>query len=202
MKTKIGYLRECEQKHFVAVAKQCFTNGASGSEPVRSVFRKRLAISIAAWGQRDPVDSLGRFFDEPFCFYENVRGLRGTTETGADILVGFAVFGFEKPLAMELLMVGIHPDFQKRGYGRRLITGLSTVAKKHRTRAYGFPLIVARVSETDLGAQLFFKGCGFVGTKTIERENETFYEMIFYQRPPRPYRRRRKKPESEKAGQN
>ena len=78
------------------------------------------------------------------------------------LVVGYAVFDL-RPDRIELINLAVAPDYRLRWIGKQLVRRLSDRLRGRRN------LIRARVSERNLGAQLFFRDQGFVATG-IERE--------------------------------
>jgi ribosomal-protein-alanine N-acetyltransferase len=78
------------------------------------------------------------------------------------LVVGYAVFDL-RPDRIELINLAVTPDYRLRWIGTQLVRRLHDRLRGRRN------LIRARVSERNLGAQLFFRARGFVATG-IERE--------------------------------
>lgn len=78
------------------------------------------------------------------------------------LVVGYAVFDL-RPDRIELINLAVAPDYRLRWIGTQLVRRLHDRLRGRRN------LIRARVSERNLGAQLFFRVRGFVATG-IERE--------------------------------
>lgn len=78
------------------------------------------------------------------------------------LVVGYAVYDM-RPDRIELINLAVAPDYRLRWIGKQLVRRLIDRLRGRRN------LIRARVSERNLGAQLFFRDQGFVATG-IERE--------------------------------
>ena len=86
----------------------------------------------------------------------------GVVAESSGLVVGYAVYDM-RPDRIELINLAVAPDYRLRWIGKQLVRRLIDRLRGRRN------LIRARVSERNLGAQLFFRDQGFVATG-IERE--------------------------------
>lgn len=93
--------------------------------------------------------------------HRTVTGIVAEAESSG-LVVGYAVFDL-RPDRIELINLAVAPDYRLRWIGTQLVRRLHDRLRGRRN------LIRARVSERNLGAQLFFRVRGFVATG-IERE--------------------------------
>lgn len=76
-------------------------------------------------------------------------------------VAGFMLYGLHQR-CFRLCDLAVHPCYQRKGVGQALIGYLEKKLSPRRSR------IVEKVRESNLGAQLFFKACGFRAVK-VER---------------------------------
>lgn len=93
--------------------------------------------------------------------HRTVTGIAAEAESSG-LVVGYAVYDM-RPDRIELINLAVAPDYRLRWIGKQLVRWLIDRLQGRRN------LIRARVSERNLGAQLFFRYQGFVATG-IERE--------------------------------
>ena len=94
--------------------------------------------------------------------HRTVTGIVAEAESSG-LVVGYAVYDM-RPDRIELINLAVAPDYRLRWIGTQLVWQLHDCCLRGRRN-----LIRARVSERNLGAQLFFRVRGFVAT-SIERE--------------------------------
>lgn len=105
-------------------------------------------------------------FDDPWSPSDFFAVLKCRTTIGivaesGDAVVGYAIYDL-LPTRIELINMGIVRELRRTGIGRKILWRLTD--RLHGRRS----LIRARVSEFNLGAQLFFRQCGFHAV-SIER---------------------------------
>lgn len=93
------------------------------------------------------------------------------------LVVGYMVYELHKHW-LDLINVAVHPDARRRTIGAQLMKRLKRKLSYQRRR-----VITTRVRETNLGAQLFFRDCGF-RAESVERNHfedtwEDAYVMQF-----------------------
>jgi len=98
-------------------------------------------------------------FDYPWDEMTFVRVLRqknviGKVATCDDRVVAFYVYALEKRM-LRLLNLAVHPSWRRKGVGRLIVADLVGGASRRRGQ------IETLVAERSLGAQLFFRACGF-----------------------------------------
>lgn len=101
-------------------------------------------------------------FASPWTMNDLVAVLHGRSTIGIvveahDTVAGFAIYDLGTT-GIHMLNLAVDPAYRKRGVGRRMICHLARklTGKRRVLRAY--------VSERNLGAQLFFRQCGFRAT--------------------------------------
>jgi len=82
-------------------------------------------------------------------------------------LLGFVVYQKEKA-TIEILSLAVLPAWWRRGYATAMVDYLKEIAGKGRRRR-----IEAKVRESDLTSQLFFRSCGF---RAVRIEPNYYYE--------------------------
>ena len=81
--------------------------------------------------------------------------------TGVWRIVGFMIYELNKGW-LELLNFAVDPQFRRRGVGTQMVERLvDKLGQQRRTD------ITALVRENNLGAQLFFRSCGFKATEVV-----------------------------------
>ena len=96
-------------------------------------------------------------------------------------ILGFMVYELHKS-SLEILNYAVHPDYRRRGVGRKLFEKLRAKLRHQRRTE-----LVLAVRESNLPAQLFFQSCGFVATGVLRKHYEDCggeapedaYRMIF-----------------------
>ncbi len=130
---------------------------------------RQLSVQIRWMIRRDMpevawIEHLSHEF--PWCEEEFVRCLRqrnciGMVAEYHERIVGFLVYELLNT-RLHILNMAVHPDFRRRGIGRQLIEKIITKLSHHRRDK-----ITLEVRETNLGAQLFFRACGFRATRVL-----------------------------------
>ena len=144
---------------------------------IRRDMPEVLAIENASfpwpWSEEDYVQALRQ------------RNVIGRVAEWDQRVVGVMVYELDSGV-LRLLSVAVHPDFRRRGVGRRMIgelTGRVELPTSHHRRLRGISL---EVLETNLAAQYFFHACGFRAMAVLrdfyEASDRDAYHMIY--RPP------------------
>lgn len=106
------------------------------------------------------LDIESQSFEFPWSEEEFIRCLRqrnciGMVAEEHDQVVGFMIYELHKN-RLHILNFSVHPDARRRGVGRAMITKLlGKLSHERRNR------LMLEVRETNLEAQLFFRGMGF-----------------------------------------
>lgn len=109
------------------------------------------------------------------------RGQVVVAVTGKHMIAGFAIIEKNETQCFLLHLV-VHKQFQRRGVGRRLIAWLcDTISNTPRNH------ILTNARDTNLGAQMFYKSCGFIATNVFrEFYEDTGEDMIRFEKYRRP----------------
>jgi ribosomal-protein-alanine N-acetyltransferase len=107
-------------------------------------------------------------FEFPWCEEDFVRCLRqrnciGMVAEHSERVAGFMVYELHKH-RLVLLDVAVHDAFRRRHVAEQLITKLMGKLSYDRRRR-----LVTEVRETNLAAQLFFRGLGFRAVDVLKR---------------------------------
>jgi len=136
--------------------------------------QQRLRVHIRWMIRRDMPEVLeieNRSFEFPWLEEDFIRCLRqrnciGMVADYEDQVVGFMIYELHKT-RLHILNFAVLPEFRRRGIGKQMVSKLiGKLSFQRRSR------ILLEVRETNLAAQLFFKGNEFRAT-TVLRD---FYE--------------------------
>lgn len=128
-----------------------------------TIYTQRADVHIR-WMIRRDMDSVQAIEDSsheyPWPEDEFIRCLRqrnciGMTAITGEKIVGYMIYELHRQ-RLELLNFTVHADHRRAFVGSSMVAKLyGKLSSQRRTH------ILARVRETNLGAQLFFKACGF-----------------------------------------
>lgn len=151
--------------------------------------KQQIAVHIRWMIRRDMPEVLAietASFEFPWTEEDFVRCLRQRNCIGMvaeldERVVGFMVYELNKS-HLHVLNFAVHPDYRRRGIGRRMIDKLaSKLSAQGRTR------LILEVRETNLGAQLFFRAMGFRAVCVLhdfyEDTSEDAYRMVYRYQP-------------------
>jgi ribosomal-protein-alanine N-acetyltransferase len=136
--------------------------------------KQRLAVHIRWMIRRDMSDVLeieNSSFEFPWFEEDFIRCLRqrnciGMVAEYDEHVVGFMIYELHKT-RLHILNFSVHPEFRRSHIGQQMVSKLvSKLSYQRRTQ------ITLEVRETNLEAQLFFKGQGFRATSVLR----DFYE--------------------------
>lgn len=116
-------------------------------------------------------------FEFPWCENTFIHCLRQRNCIGMvfeydEKILGFVIYELFKT-HLHILNFAVHPDFRRLEFGKQMIRKLIGKLSPRRTR------ILAEVRETNLGAQLFFKNCGFRATSVLRNWYEEISEDAY-----------------------
>ena len=121
-------------------------------------------------------------FDFPWSEEEFLRVLRqrnciGMVAELGERVVGFMIYELHKS-KLNILDFAVHPEFRRQGVAAQMVEKLVGKLSSHRRTR-----IVLNVRETNLPAQLFFRGQGFKATEVVREHygdtNEDAYAMSY-----------------------
>lgn len=136
--------------------------------------KQRLAVHIRWMIRRDMADVLeieNSSFEFPWFEEDFIRCLRqrnciGMVAEYDEHVVGFMIYELHKT-RLHILNFAVHPEFRRSHIGQQMVSKLvSKLSYQRRTQ------ITLEVRETNLEAQLFFKGQDFRATSVLR----DFYE--------------------------
>lgn len=146
----------------------------------------QLRVHIRWMIRRDMAEVLDierRSFEFPWYEEDFVRCLRqrnciGMVAEQGERVVGFMIYELHKT-RLHILNFAVAPDCRQQGVGEQMIQKLvGKLSSQRRTR------ITLEVRETNLAAQLFFKGAGFMATTVLrsfyDDSPEDAYLMQYY----------------------
>jgi ribosomal-protein-alanine N-acetyltransferase len=121
------------------------------------------------------------WYEEDFIRCLRQRNCIGMVAEHNDQVVGFMIYELEKS-KLHLLNFAVSRQFRRQGIGSQMIDKLiGKLSHQRRTR------IVLEIRETNLPAQLFFKGCGFRAVSVLrdfyDDTTEDAYSMNYRYRP-------------------
>ena len=107
---------------------------------------------------------------------ENVVARWLVLDDGAGHVLAYAGMWFVLDEA-HVLNVAVHPDVQRRGYGRRIFTALIDMAREN-----GMSLMTLEVRRSNAAAQALYHACGFldVGYRKRYYEDNREDALIMY----------------------
>lgn len=76
----------------------------------------------------------------------------------------------------EIKRIGVHPDFQRKGFGQIILNELEKRAVK-----FGYKILQLDTTDKQVPSQKFFEKNGYIKTKT-ERLEKHGLDMIFYEK--------------------
>lgn len=130
---------------------------------------QQLAVQIRWMIRRDMpevvwIEHMSHEF--PWCEDDFVRCLRqrnciGMVAESEERILGFLVYELLDD-KLHILNMAVHPAYRRRGVGRQLVNRIIAKLSHHRRNR-----ITLGVRETNLGAQLFFRSCGFRAVKVL-----------------------------------
>ena len=95
------------------------------------------------------------WYEENFIRVLRQRNCIGMVAEHDEQVVGFMIYELHR-IRIHVLNFAVHPDFRRHGIGNQMIAKLTAkLSFQRRSR------MVLEVRETNLGAQLFFRECGF-----------------------------------------
>ncbi|MDG2409795.1 MAG: ribosomal protein S18-alanine N-acetyltransferase [Pirellulales bacterium] len=136
--------------------------------------KQELAVHIRWMIRRDMEDVLeieNSSFEFPWFEEDFIRCLRqrnciGMVAEYDEHIIGFMIYELHK-VRLHILNFAVHPDFRRGQVGQQMVSKLiSKLSYQRRTQ------ITLEVRETNLDAQLFFRGQGFRATNVLR----SFYE--------------------------
>ena len=133
---------------------------AAGRDP------KRVSLLWAGLDRADAVTSLHAKLFDPAWDEESIRKLLDhpaatsfvAFDGEAQEVVGF-IMGQLAADEAEILSIGVAPDWQRAGLGRRLVDGLATAAKRAEARR-----LFLEVADDNQGALALYRAAGFSET--------------------------------------
>jgi ribosomal-protein-alanine N-acetyltransferase len=142
-------------------------------------------MSIRWMGRKD-LDSVlsieSQVFEFPWGEKELIQTLRcanvvGMVVTDRDRVIGYFIYSLHKR-HLELLNFAVHPGYQRRGVGRRIIEKLAgKLSPKRRTQIH------VLVRESNLQAQLFLRAHYFRSVAIVDRpfddSDESAYRFVY-----------------------
>lgn len=132
-------------------------------DPVEQNTKQEIAVHIRWMIRRDMVEVLDiekQSFEFPWSEQDFIRCLRqrnciGMVAEHSESVVGFMVYELQKYL-MHILNLAVHPERRRSGVGKQMTSKLiQKLSWQRRNR------LLLEVRETNLEAQLFFRGQGF-----------------------------------------
>lgn len=96
-----------------------------------------------------------RWTEQDFLTYLRERNCIGMVAERNNMIVGYCVY-LLFPNALEIINLAISPVLRREGIGSQLIDRMKDKLSQHKRH-----FIYAAVRETNIEAQMFFKGCGF-----------------------------------------
>ena len=121
-------------------------------------------------------------FEYPWCEEEFLRVLRqrnciGMVAELGERVVGFMIYELHKS-KLNILDFAVHPEFRRQGVAGQMVEKLVGKLSSHRRTR-----IVLHVRETNLPAQVFFRGQGFKASEVVREHfqdtNEDAYLMNY-----------------------
>jgi len=95
------------------------------------------------------------WYEENFIRVLRQRNCIGMVAEHDEQVVGFMIYELHR-IRIHVLNFAVHPDFRRHGIGNQMIAKLTAkLSFQRRSR------MALEVRETNLGAQLFFRECGF-----------------------------------------
>lgn len=131
--------------------------------------KQQVCVHIRWMIRRDMPEVLdieGNSFEFPWSEEDFIRCLRqrnciGMVAEFDEQIVGFMIYELHKN-QLHILNFAVHPDFHRRGVGATMVDKLiGKLSSQRRNR------ILLEVRETNLSAQLFFRGLGFRATMVL-----------------------------------
>jgi ribosomal-protein-alanine N-acetyltransferase len=157
----------------------------SRSKDDQSPVSPKLSITIR-WMIRPDITQVlhieNESFDFPWTLDDLVRHLRNRDTIGMvaehkDEVVGYMVYHLGKH-SIDVLNFAVDPNYRRRGVGIAMAEKLAAKLSDGRRKR-----LSVKVRETNLGAQLFFKRCGFRATAVLrdvyEETREDAYLMVY-----------------------
>ena len=111
--------------------------------------------------------------EEDFLKCLRQRNCIGMVAEHTEKVVGFMIYELHKS-KLHVLNFAVHPQYRRTGIGRQMVAKLVGKLSSHRRTR-----ITLAVRETNLPAQLFFKGLEFRGTKVLRSYYEDSGEDAF-----------------------
>ncbi len=127
---------------------------------------KRVSLLWAGLDRADAVAGLHAMLFDPAWDEESIRKLLDhpaatsfvAFDGGSQQVVGF-IMGQLAADEAEILSIGVAPDWQRAGLGRRLVEGLATAAKRAEARR-----LFLEVADDNEGALALYRAAGFAET--------------------------------------
>ena len=116
-------------------------------------------------------------YEDDFIKLLSQKSVYGIVFEAEGKILGFAIYKSEDR-AIDLLNIAVHPEYQKRGIGHRILAEVKSRLSPNKRQAVNLV-----VRESNLPAQLFFKDCGFLATNIekspFAKSNEDGYRMVY-----------------------